>query len=608
MSLSLTGGGNSAASLQWQLQFPATALSAISATPGAALTAAGKSLSCQAANGSYMCIASGSNSTAIGDGVIAVITATASQATAITVTNQMAASPAGAALSLTATGGSIALPGGIPTLSSLVCNATSLAGVASVPCTVTLSAPATAATTIALSINHAGLTVPASVTVAAGASSAQFTATSSGSTTATVTLSATLGSVTKTVSLTLSASAGPILSSLVCTPTSIAGASSTACTVTLSGPAATATTVALSSNNTALIVPASATVLSGVSTAQFAPVSSGAMNATVTLTATLNGTSKTFNLALTTSTFSMRVHTGGAQFVDPQGYTWNADTGYSGGSPWSTSYAVANTNSPALYQSVRWGSFGYQFTVPNGNYTVNLKFAEVSLHSIGQRIFSVALNGTVVLPNFDIVAAAGGPLVPVDKAFPVTVTNGSIQIGFLKGAADQPAINAIEIVQQGTPLSATATPPPSTFTPLYINSGGSGVLDSAGITWTADQNFTGGTAWSTAKGISNTTMPQLYQSCRYGNMYYPIAVPNGTYNVTLKFAEISLSSVGQRVFNVQINGVPVLSNFDIVAAVGAPYVAVDKTFSATVTNGVLMLGFNSGSANLPLINAIEVVK
>jgi hypothetical protein len=238
---------------------------------------------------------------------------------------------------------------------------------------------------------------------------------------------------------------------------------------------------------------------------------------------------------------------------------------------------------------------------------VNLKFAEIAWNSIGQRIFSVALNGNVVLPNFDIVAAAGGPLTPVDEAFPVTVTNGQIQVGFLQGAAGSPEINAIEIVQQGSPLSATATAPPTVFNPVYINAGGSAYQDTLGNNWLGDIDYTGGLIWSTTHSISNTTDPKLYQNSRYGETYYQIPVPNGKYSVTLKFAEISVSGAGQRLFNVEINGVPVLTKFDIIAAIGGPYIGLDKTFIVTVTNGALIVGFTPGVVNKPSINAIEVI-
>ena len=87
----------------------------------------------------------------------------------------------------------------------------------------------------------------------------------------------------------------------------------------------------------------------------------------------------------------------------------------------------------------------YKFTVPNGNYNVVLKFAEIYWTKPGQRVFNVLVNGSQVLTNFDVIAAAGAPLTAVDKTFPVTVTNSTVTIQFTVGTADQPKISAIEI-------------------------------------------------------------------------------------------------------------------------------------------------------------------
>src|SRR5258705_407577 len=76
---------------------------------------------------------------------------------------------------------------------------------------------------------------------------------------------------------------------------------------------------------------------------------------------------------------AVRVNCGGNSYPDSQGRVWSADYGYSGGSTYSTSSWVSNTSDPTLYQTERYanGSFTYQFSVPNGNYTVNLKFADI---------------------------------------------------------------------------------------------------------------------------------------------------------------------------------------------------------------------------------------
>ena len=57
-----------------------------------------------------------------------------------------------------------------------------------------------------------------------------------------------------------------------------------------------------------------------------------------------------------------------------------------------------STDSPVLYNGQRYGnpSFSYSFTVPNGTYTVTLKFAELYVTGSGQRLFDIAIDGTTV--------------------------------------------------------------------------------------------------------------------------------------------------------------------------------------------------------------------
>jgi beta-galactosidase len=84
--------------------------------------------------------------------------------------------------------------------------------------------------------------------------------------------------------------------------------------------------------------------------------------------------------------------------------------------------------------------------------------------------------------------------------------------------------------------------------------------------------------------------PRLYDSFREGGFSYRVPVPNGPYKVTLKFEEPS-AAVGERVFDVFVNGKPVLKHFDIVAAAGGKLRAVDKSFQARPQEGVLLIEF-----------------
>ena len=102
---------------------------------------------------------------------------------------------------------------------------------------------------------------------------------------------------------------------------------------------------------------------------------------------------------------------------------------------------------PGLYGSARGGyykDFSYAIPVSNGLYTVTLKFAEIEYSGVGQRVFNVSLNGTRVLTNFDLVAQ-GAYFTPLDRPFPVTVTDGIIRLS-AQGVTRAALLNAIQIV------------------------------------------------------------------------------------------------------------------------------------------------------------------
>jgi hypothetical protein len=298
---------------------------------------------------------------------------------------------------------------------------------------------------------------------------------------------------------------------------------------------------------------------------------------------------------------TIRVHAGGGPLVDASGNAWSADYGFLGGFTYSDSEPVSDTATPALYQTQRYntGVLQYQFAAPNGSYTVILKFAETWFTSAGQRVFNIALNGQQVATNFDIVAAAGGSNIAIDEAFPVNVTNGQIVIQ-LTAVVQNPEINAIEI--------DAGTNTPTSFTPIRVHGGGGQYTDSQGQVWAADNGYTGGTTYSVPNPIANTADQALYQTERYNvnaPVQYQFAAPNGSYSVTLKFSENFFSSAGERVFNIVINGQQVATNFDIVAAAGGPFTAVDQTFVTTVTNGQVVIQLTPVIQN-PKIDSLQI--
>ena len=146
----------------------------------------------------------------------------------------------------------------------------------------------------------------------------------------------------------------------------------------------------------------------------------------------------------------VRVNCGGGGYTDSKGQVWDADRGFNTGTTLSSSTRIRGTTDDTLFQTGRTNSSTspliYTFPVANGNYHVNLYFAETSnrLDRTGARIFNVKMNGNLAFQNLDIFATAGEDTALVEGV-DVVVSNGQAVIEFdnvVRGAL----INAIEIL------------------------------------------------------------------------------------------------------------------------------------------------------------------
>jgi Malectin domain len=147
----------------------------------------------------------------------------------------------------------------------------------------------------------------------------------------------------------------------------------------------------------------------------------------------------------------IRVNCGGAAYTDSKGQLWQADTGYNSGSVSSISAVVSGTSDQGLYQKGRYNpnfSSGmvYAFAVPNGQYHVNLYFAETyaPTQATGARVFNVKIQGATTFSNLDIFAEAGANAALV-KGADVLVSNGQLNIEF-DNLVQHAKVNAIEIL------------------------------------------------------------------------------------------------------------------------------------------------------------------
>ena len=301
-----------------------------------------------------------------------------------------------------------------------------------------------------------------------------------------------------------------------------------------------------------------------------------------------------------------RLNAGGPALTTSFG-AFAADQYYSPSSRTATTRAaIAGTTDPALYQTERYstnGTLSYAVPVANGRYSVVLHFAEIYWTQPGQRVFDINLEGARKLTNYDIVREVG-PRVATSKTFTVTVTDGvlnvDLRVPYLSGGRDQAKLSALEIL----PL-----------VPRYqLNAGGPALTTSRGA-FIADRYYSDSSrVAATTAPIAGTTDQALYRTERYstnGTLSYAVPVANGRYSVVLHFAEIYWTQPGQRVFDINLEGRNVVTNYDILAKV-APFTATTETFAVTVTDGVLNLDLTvpylSGGRDQAKLSALEVLR
>ena len=144
---------------------------------------------------------------------------------------------------------------------------------------------------------------------------------------------------------------------------------------------------------------------------------------------------------------------------------------------------------------------------------------------------------------------------------------------------------------------------------IAINSGGGSYNGQNGINYLADQSFVGGgTDAFPNNPVAGTEDDALYNFARSKGDFsgYNIEVANGNYLVLFHLAETFFTSDNQRVYDLTLEGVTVLDDIDLHEESGGRWVALERVFSASVSDGVLNIDV-SASINNPLINGIVVI-
>ncbi|CAI9088851.1 OLC1v1023299C2 [Oldenlandia corymbosa var. corymbosa] len=139
-------------------------------------------------------------------------------------------------------------------------------------------------------------------------------------------------------------------------------------------------------------------------------------------------------------------------------YLWNSST--------------ISGNNIDLYRTARLSPLSltyYVYCLANGNYTVNLHFAEIMFSgdrtyaSLGRRFFDIYIQGKLVKKDFNIETEAGGVNIPIVRSFTAVVTDNTLEIRFFwagKGTTGipfrgvyGPLISAISVISDSAPPS-----------------------------------------------------------------------------------------------------------------------------------------------------------
>jgi hypothetical protein len=153
-------------------------------------------------------------------------------------------------------------------------------------------------------------------------------------------------------------------------------------------------------------------------------------------------------------------------------------------------------------------------------------------------------------------------------------------------------------------------------TDYFVNCGGGNYFDGVNQ-WVADMigserlyHDTGNAYTLTTGTVEGTPHQALYRTERNRPMKWTFPVPPGDYVVSLHFAEIwdGAWATGVRVFDVKIEDIMVLDDFDIFDVAGKS--AWVETFETTVSDNMLTIEFvkveQNPKASLPPHNAFTV--
>ncbi|CAK8530575.1 unnamed protein product [Lathyrus sativus] len=338
--------------------------------------------------------------------------------------------------------------------------------------------------------------------------------------------------------------------------------------------------------------------------------------------------------------FAMRISCGARQNVQTKPTTtlWYKDFGYTGGIPANaskTSYITPPLKTLRYFPLSEGPSNCYKISkVPKGHYSVRIFFGLVAqARATNEPLFDISIQGT------QIYSLKPGWTTQDDQAFTearVFLMDHTVSICFHSTGHGDPAILSIEILQIDNKAYYFEPNWSQEIILRTVKRLSCGFGQSKfGVDYGANP-LGGDRFWQHTKtfGLDSdrprsvetrikkaSHPPNFYPETLYRSalvstssqphLSYILDVdPNKNYSVWLHFAEIdnSVSSIGQRVFDIMINGDVHFKNVDIVKLSGDRYTALVLNKTVTVNGRSLTITLSPKEGSLALITAIEILE
>ncbi|EDX86073.1 Carbohydrate binding module (family 6) [Synechococcus sp. PCC 7335] len=154
---------------------------------------------------------------------------------------------------------------------------------------------------------------------------------------------------------------------------------------------------------------------------------------------------------------ALRINAGGGNYIDTLGNQWVAGGDYlTKGKTTDTIAPIFKTEDDTIYQTAavsRKKNAPANFVIPvdNGNYALNLHFAEIVHDDFGQRLFDIILEGETVLSDLDIFEKSKNAFFPgKDSALvlnfqDIDVSDGALNLT-VESTVDKSIISGIEVI------------------------------------------------------------------------------------------------------------------------------------------------------------------